>query len=150
MKVVKFSPITPGSLFDTPSFPDRFSNILDQFFDEAVSQKSDGKGFSPKLNISEDENGYQLELALPGIKKEDISINLKDNTLTISGERKFRDDKKERKYHRIESGYGKFSRELSLNDEIDKTNIDANYTDGILTIYLKKKEQQASKQIEIK
>lgn len=150
MKVVRFSPVSPVELFDNPNIPNRFSDLLDRFFNEAVSTDKNERAFNPKLNISEDESGYQLELALPGIKKEDINISIKDNTLLVSGERKRKEEKNGRKYHRVESDYGKFSRELTLSDNIDKENIEAEYSDGILTIELKKKEEETNKQIVIK
>ncbi|HKJ34903.1 MAG TPA: Hsp20/alpha crystallin family protein [Balneolales bacterium] len=149
MKVVRFTPTSPIDIFDNPDFPNRFSDVLDNFFNEAVSYKNDKKSFSPKLNISENETGYQIEVAVPGIKKEDINISIKDDILIISGERKWKEDN-ERKYHRIESGYGEFTRELTLSDDIDKDSIEASYADGILTLSLLKKKQQESKQIEIK
>jgi HSP20 family protein len=152
MKIVRFSPVSPVDMFDTPNTSKHFSDVLDEFFNEALSlgYKGNGTVFNPKCNISEDENGYQVELAVPGIKKDDINISIKGNTLTVSGERKRRKEEDGFKYHRIESGYGEFNRELTLSDDIDRENIQANYVDGILTINLKKREQELNKQIEIK
>lgn len=146
MKLTKYNPVSPADLMDFPA--PRFSDFLDEFFNDALS--ANRETFSPSVDISEDNDSYHIEVALPGLKKEDIKMDLKDNTLTISGERKYENEKKDKRYHLMESGYGKFSRSFDLTDEVDKDSINAKFKDGILYIDLKKSEEKVSKEIKIK
>ncbi len=146
MRITRFSPIGP---LDMPTLPRRFTDVLDDFFSDAV-KSSNEESFKPGVDISEDEKAYHLEVVLPGMSKEDISINLDNNRLTISGERKFDTEKKNKQYHLVESGYGKFTRSFILNDDVREDTIDARFENGILKIDLEKKEEKIAKQIEIK
>lgn len=76
----------------------------------------------------------KLQLAAPGLTKEDFNIELKDNLLTVSGERKFTNEKKEKNYHSIERQYGSFSRSFSLPENVDGEKINAKYNHGILEL----------------
>ncbi len=108
--------------------------------------------FVPVVNTREGEYAYHIELDLPGIKKEDIDISTEDNVLTISGERKIKDEVKEEDYYKVESRYGKFSRSFTLPEDIDVENIHAESADGVLEVIIPKKEDEAKKprKIEIK
>ena len=117
MKLTKYSPVSPADLMDLPNT--RFSDFLDEFFNDALALRGDRDAFSPSVDISEDKNSYHIEVVLPGMKKDDIKMDLKDNTLTISGERKFENEKKDKRYHLMESGYGKFNRSFDLSDDVD-------------------------------
>jgi HSP20 family protein len=128
----------------------RFSDFLDEFFSDALAAKGERGTFLPNVDISEDNEKYHIEVSLPGMKKEDIKMDLKDNTLTISGERIFEKEKKDKQYHLMESSYGKFSRSFNLSEGVDKESIDARFKDGILYIDLKKAEEKVSKEIKIK
>ncbi len=108
--------------------------------------------FVPKLNTREGEDAYHVELDLPGIKKEDIEITTEDNILTISGERKMKEEVKEEDYYKVESSYGKFSRSFTLPEKIDVENIHAESKDGVLEVVIPKlkEEEKKPKKIEIK
>ena len=110
-----------------------FDNDLGDFF---------GKRFSdPAANIIENSDSFQLEIAAPGMQKDDFKINLENNILTISVE--VEDQKREegKNYSRKEFYYGSFSRSFTLPKTIDLENIKADYVSGILTIALPKKEE---------
>ena len=102
------------------------------------------------LDISEDENNLIVKADLPGLKKEEIGISLEDNILTIKGERKSEEEKRDKNYHRVERSYGVFDRSIDLGLAVDETKIKATYKDGVLEMVLPKKEKPVSKQIEIK
>ncbi|HFU77365.1 MAG TPA: Hsp20/alpha crystallin family protein [Epsilonproteobacteria bacterium] len=121
-------------------------NQLDSLSEENVSS------FVPMVNTREGEFAYHVELDLPGIKKEDIEITTEDNILTISGERKHKDEVKEDDYYRVESVYGKFSRSFTLPEKIDVENIHAESSDGVLEVIIPKLkvEESKPKKIEIK
>ncbi len=110
--------------------------------------------FVPSVNTREDENAYIVEVDLPGVKKEDIKVNIdqEKRTLTISGERKFEKEVKKDDYYKIESSYGKFMRTFSLPENVDIENIDAKTEEGVLHITLPKikKEEKEVKEIPVK
>lgn len=119
---------------------------------ESGREESFLAAFVPKVNTREGEYAYHIELDLPGIKKEDIDITTEDNVLTISGERKIKDEVKEEDYYKVESRYGKFSRSFTLPEEIDVESIHAESADGVLEVIIPKKEDALKKprKIEIK
>ncbi len=120
----------------------------------AKGEKEVVNAFVPTVNTREDENAYVVEVDLPGVKKEDIKVNIdqEKRTLTISGERKFKEEVKKEDYYKIESSYGKFMRTFSLPDNVDAENIDAKTEDGVLHITLPKvkKEEKEVKEIPVK
>lgn len=137
----------PNATFDRDLFPKRFSDVLDEFFNDAVATKRES--FVPGIDIAESDDGFHVTVELPGVKKDDININLEDNQLTISGERKFENKEDGKKYHRVESRYGKFTRSFMLPDNVDEESISAKYEDGLLKIDIAKSEEKISKKIEI-
>ncbi len=120
----------------------------------AKDEKEVVNAFVPSVNTREDENAYVVEVDLPGVKKEDIKVNIdhEKRTLTISGERKFKEEVKKDDYYKIESSYGKFMRTFSLPENVDVENIDAKTEDGVLHITLPKvkKEEKEIKEIPVK
>lgn len=126
----------------------QFSDIMDEFFNEAVATR--GSSFTPSINISETGNMLNIDVEIPGMKKEDIQIGVENRTLTISGERKNKDEEDGRTFHRVETHYGSFERSFQLPDHVDEESIEATYNDGILHIGIKKKEEKLKKQIAIK
>jgi len=129
-------------------FGKRFSDIMDEFFSDAVATRQNR--FSPSIDISETDNQYIIDVEIPGIKKDDIDLNIENNTLTISGERKFEKKEDNKQYHRVESHYGSFSRSFTLPENVKTDSISASYNNGILNITVDKSEQQMKKQIKIK
>src|SRR5258708_36546719 len=126
--------------------PTSFSNLIDGFFNDSLT-RSGGSAFVPKVDIIENENSYELHVAAPGLSKEDFNIELKDNSLTVSGERKFSNEKKEKNYHSIETQYGSFLRSFALPENVDSTKINARYNNGILELTIPKDEKKALKTI---
>jgi HSP20 family protein len=107
--------------------------------------------FRPNINTRETEDTYDIEVELPGVKKENVDIQVDGNILTISGERNVRDEVKDEDYHKIESRYGLFSRSFTLPEKVDVSNIEAEFKDGILEVAIPKlKIDTSSKKIEIK
>jgi HSP20 family protein len=105
---------------------------------------------TPSLDVSESDNELQIQMDVPGIKPEDIDIQLSGNTLTISGERKEEEEKKDRTFHRVERRTGRFARTITLPYEVDEGNIEAREQGGVLTITLPKAETAQNKRIEVK
>jgi len=132
--------------YNTNDFvPTSFSNLVDKFFNDSLA-RSGGSAFVPKVDIVENPDSFEIHLAVPGLNKEDFKIELNDNYLTVSGERKFVTEKKERTYHTIETQYGSFNRSFSLPDNVDATKINAKYNNGILELTIPKDEKKLLKQ----
>ena len=106
--------------------------------------------WSPLVDISEDEKEYVVKAEIPEMKKEDIKINVHDDVLTVSGERKYEKEEKGKKYHRVERAYGSFMRNFALPENADGSKISAEYKDGVLKVHLPKSEQAKKKAIEVK
>lgn len=125
----------------------RFSDIMDEFFNDAVSARRDS--FVPSIDVSETDNQFLITAELPGMKKEDINISLENSRLSISGERSFENEEKGKTFHRVETQYGSFNRSFQLPDNISEDSISATYEDGLLNISIDKSEEKVKKQIEI-
>ena len=126
-------------------------NRIFQNYVPAVQNDKGINAFTPSVNTREDEKAYYIEVDLPGVKKEDIKVDIKDNTLTISGERKFKEEVKEEDYYKIETSIGKFSRTFTLPEDADIENIDAKNENGVLDIVIPKvKKEESVKTIEVK
>ena len=127
-----------------------FSNWMDRIFDEVVNQNSGT--FVPTLNVSETDQTFEISVALPGMSRDDVEIHYENDVLTISGERKWKheDEENGRRYHRVESGYGSFSRSLPLPNFVDSEEISAEFENGELIISAPKLKEKAGKKIEVK
>ena len=146
MAIKKYNPMQE---YDTPAMPRTFSSILDEFFNDVVTSDT-GRMYVPNMDVSETESHYHVEVALPGIKKDDINIDLQDRRLTISGERKEETENKDTKHHVRETRYGQFERSIMLPNNINQDKVDARFEDGILKVDVEKKEKQVNKQIKVK
>lgn len=127
-----------------------FNDVFDTFFNNSFL--SDRMVLRvPAVNIAETDNTYHIELAAPGLKKEDFKINLDQNVLSISAEKK-EEVQEGKKYDRKEYSYSSFVRSFTLPDTVDDVSIEAEYTDGILKIDVAKREEAKSpaRQINIK
>lgn len=129
-------------------FGRRFSDIVDEFFSDAVVARQNS--FAPGIDISETEKQFIIDVELPGVDKKDIDLNIENNRLTISGERKFEKEEDGKQFHRVETHYGKFTRSFQLPDNIDTESIKAEYKNGMLNIAVDKSAEKLKKQINIK
>jgi HSP20 family protein len=126
--------------------PTSFSHLVDRFFNESTG-RSGGSAYSfvPKVDIVENEKSFEIHVAVPGVNKEDFKIDLKENRLSVSGERKFTKGEDEKHFCSIETQYGAFRREFILPDNVDKENIQARYNNGILELVVPKDEKKLLK-----
>jgi HSP20 family protein len=126
--------------------PTSFSNLVDRFFNESVS-RSGGSAYSfvPRVDVIENDKAFEIHVAVPGMNKDDFKLDLNDNLLTISGERRFTKEQNDKNFHSIETQYGTFSRSFSLPDTVDASKITAKYNNGILEITLPKDEKKTLK-----
>ena len=99
----------------------------------------------PAVNIKEDDKKFTLDLAVPGIDKKDLKIELNEDVLTISSERKEEKEENREDYKRREFSYSSFCRSFALPENVNRDKIEANYKDGILTVVLPKQHEDNSK-----
>ena len=118
--------------FDDFSLSD-FPSLFSSNFNTGISL--------PKVNIKEVSDAFVVEMAVPGLKKSDFNINLENNILSISAELKNENEEKEEGYTRREFGYSSFKRTFTLPETVNDTKINATYNEGILNVYLPKKEE---------
>jgi len=118
---------------------------------DAAREEGAIASFVPAVNTRVDDDAYCIELDLPGVTKDNIEITTEDNILTVSGERKMREELKEDDYYKVESRYGKFSRSFTLPEDVDVENIHAEMKNGVLEVIIpKRKDIHKVKKIEIK
>lgn len=146
MNITKFIPLQPS---------DSVGKWIDNLFQSTLSDVigSDHTASSPSVNIMEHDKHYVLDLAAPGLTKQDFNISIEQDHLVISAEKKSEREETEGRFTRREFSYGSFKRSFHLDDKIKRDAITAAYEDGVLKVSLPKKDEvelkQASKTIEI-
>lgn len=133
MLVTRFDPFKTFREFDKNFYPS--------------TQNEGVSGFVPYVNTRESENSYHIDVDLPGVKKDDISVDINKNVITISGERNFKKEIKEEDYYKVETSFGKFTRSFTLPDNTDVDNVDAAYVDGVLEVSIPKQEKDKNKRV---
>jgi HSP20 family protein len=131
----------------------RLHNEMDDLFDgffRGLDRPFAGYKAWPAIDVAEEENAIVVRAEIPGCKAEDIDISVYGNTLTISGEKKFEEEKKEKGYYHIESTYGSFRRELTLPTDVDPGKVDAACKDGVLSITLPKAASAKAVKVKVK
>lgn len=104
----------------------------------------------PAIDVADNENEITVKAEVPGCKSEDIDISVHGNTLTISGEKKQEEEKKEKGYYHFERSYGSFSRQVSLPGDVETDKIDAACSNGVLTVTLPKAEKAKAVKVKVK
>lgn len=131
-----------------------FENIFNDFFEGEFlpTRRNRNFGSLPAANIKENEESFLIELASPGMTKEDFKIELDENLLTIRSEKESEKEEKENRYTKREFNYSSFVRSFTLPEEVDAENISATYAEGILKLEIPKKEIEVKKvrQIDVK
>jgi len=128
----------------------RLNSIFTDFARPEGDQESLAMGnFIPPVDVYEDGHQMVLKLEVPGIKQQDLDVNVENQTLTVKGERKFEKDEKEENFHRIERRYGTFTRTFTLPQTVDTGAVKANYDNGVLTVSFAKKEAAKPKQVKV-
>jgi HSP20 family protein len=125
-------------------------SIFDRFFNRTGSgDGSSAAVWSPSTDLVETDEDFRLRLDVPGMTKDDISINLQNRTLTVSGERTSERSEEDEEYVRVERAFGTFHRSFTLPEAVDADHIEATYDNGVLTISVPKTEESTRRQIEI-
>ena len=133
----------------------RLSSVFNSAFNRTAVRKEGEEtltvsSWSPLVDILEDDKEYLLKAEIPEVSKGDLSVKVQDGVLTISGDRKFEKEDKNKRYHRVERVYGNFARGFSLPDDADEARVNAEFKDGVLLVHVGKAEKAKPKQIDIK
>ena len=146
MTIVKWDPFR-----NVAALQDRINRIFDESFSRTADLEDDisMSAWKPSVDIYETDEAIILKAELPGIKKEDVSVEIKDNVLTLRGERVEDKEIKEGSYFRKERCFGTFSRAFNLQHRVQPDKIKAKFKDGILEIEIPKPEEEKPKQITV-
>ncbi len=148
MSIIKWSPTeaqTPWGML--PTLQNRMNRLFDEFFrdeENAPIQK-----WIPRVDVVELADKYEITAELPGLTKDDVKVEVHQNQLSITGEKKCESEKKDRNLHLVERSYGKFYRAFQLPGQVNVEDVQAEFKDGILKIDLAKHEEAKPRQIEI-
>lgn len=125
-------------------------SLFDEFFERTPFRRELREfDWYPSVDVSEDKKEIKVEADLPGIKKENIDVNVDGNVLTIKGQRKREEETKEEDYYCCERSYGTFRRSFTLPSNIDADKVKAKFKDGVLALTIPKLKETKGKQIEI-
>jgi len=139
--------LTKFNLAPVPSFFSMFERPL---FRDLLETEERVITYAPRVDVVENKENFIVRAELPGMKKDDVKLTLENSVLTLSGEKRFDEKRDEDNFHLRETRYGKFERSFRLTDNVDRSNIVADYKDGVLTISLPKTKESQSKEIAIK
>ena len=129
-----------------------FAPMFNEFFEGMFNtpELTEGTFQMPAINVSENSNGFAIELAAPGLQKEDFSIDLERNTLTVSVSKESEEKEEGKNYHRREFRFSSFKRAFNLPETVDTEKITADYKEGVLKLNVPKKEEALLKAKQIK
>ena len=127
-------------------FSQEFDRLFTRLFDPAGGSP---QRWVPAMDLTEAEDHFVLKADLPGLNDDDVSIEVQDDTLTISGERRAEHVQREKGWHRIERSFGRFSRALALPDGINADAVTAEFDRGVLTVRIPKPEERQPRKISI-
>lgn len=148
------SSLSPFSSFGSRS-PFRaiaeLENEMDRWLSSSYAwpEEIEGIDFAPSCTLKETDKEYIVEFDIPGVKKEDVKIEIENNRLTVSGERSEKKEEKDAKHFLSETSYGSFMRSFSLPTAVDENKIDAHYEAGVLTVKVPKTATSKAKEVKI-
>ena len=144
MQLVRWTPM--GNLL---SFQHDMNRMVDQFFRGGHGEEAKVSMWRPSVDIYETDNAWVIKAELPGVSKDDVSIDVHQNRLTLRGQRKHETDVKDEHYHRVERSYGSFQRSFTLPATVDAEKAEASFKDGVLELRLPRLESAKPHQIAI-
>jgi HSP20 family protein len=143
MALVRWDPIR-----ELDSLQGDMNRLFDRFF-EGRTANGTARRWIPAMDLVETDDHLVLRGDLPGMTQDDVDIEIKDNVLTVSGERKAEHEDQSEGYHRVERSFGSFSRSLSLPQGIDPEKVEANFKDGVLEIRIPKPAEAKPMRVQI-
>jgi HSP20 family protein len=130
---------------------EEFEELMERLFRSEEGRMTPAEGwFTPRVDLTETEGQYEVKVDLPGLKPEEVKVELRNGDLWITGERKEEQEEKGKTYHRVERRHGEFRRVLPLPAEVAEERIEAKVENGVLTVTVPKTEPIKPKRIEVK
>lgn len=127
------------------------NQLVDTLFGAATGKESETPtGYTPRMDIHENDDKFVVSLDLPGVKADDIQINLNEDDLVIQGSRSSGVEAREDRYYRVERWFGEFRRSIRLPRSVDREKISADFADGVLSVWLPKLQAATARKIEIR
>ncbi|MGZ3273533.1 MAG: Hsp20/alpha crystallin family protein [Phenylobacterium sp.] len=126
---------------------------IDRLFDEFSTPFTGGREAAEircKMDLAETQDGLELSVEVPGLEEKDVSVAVSDGLLTVSGEKKFETEQKDKKFHFVERGYGSFARSISLPPNVKADDIKASLSKGVLKVTIPTPAKPEPKRIEVK
>ena len=132
--------------------PDPFSSEVNRLFNTLLAPESGSRSqrWAPAMDLVEADDHYVLHADLPGMSEDDVSIEINDNVLTLSGERRDEQEHRGQGWHRVERTFGRFSRSLALPEGVNADAIEAAFDKGVLEIRIPKPEERKPRRVQIK
>jgi HSP20 family protein len=125
------------------------NRLFNTFFDAPGEQQGAAPRWLPAMDLVETEDAFVLRADLPGLTENDVNLELENNVLTISGERKSEHEERREGYHRVERGYGRFARQLTLPEGVKPDGIEARFDNGVLEVRIPKPEERKPRKLNI-
>ncbi len=146
MPIVRWDPFR-----DVAALQDRINRIFNESFDSSRELDDDGRIYDwrPPVDIYETTEGFILKVELAGVEKDDVSVEVKDNVLTLKGERLLDPEVKDEQYYRKERSFGKFQRSFTLQESIKPEQVKAAFKNGVLTIVVPRPTAEKAKQVTV-
>ncbi len=145
MALIRWEPVR-----ELNSIQSEMNRLFNSFFDSPTATNGRSlRRWIPAMDLSETEQEFVLRADLPGLDESDVNIELEDNVLTVSGERKSEHEERKEGYYRVERASGKFSRSLTLPEGVDPEKIDASFENGVLEVHIPKPEQRKPHKVTI-
>jgi HSP20 family protein len=130
--------------------PEPFSQEVNRLFNTLFDAgESAAQRWVPAMDLVEGDDHFVLKADLPGLDEDDVSIEIQDNTLTVSGERKAEHETRERGWYRVERSFGRFSRSLTLPEGVDADAVSAEFDKGVLSVRIPKPEERKPRRVSI-
>jgi HSP20 family protein len=146
MALIRWEPVT-----ELNTIQNEMNRLFNTFFDQpaATGRNGNSRRWLPAMDLVETDDHYVLRADLPGLSDDDVNIQLEDNVLTISGERKAEHETNQDGLYRLERAFGTFTRSLTLPDGVDPDSVQAHFNRGVLEIRIPKPEQKKPRQVQI-
>ncbi len=147
MALIRWEPVA-----ELNTIQNEINRLFNTFFDQPgtpTGRNGHGRRWLPAMDLVETADHYVLRADLPGLSDEDVNIQLEDNVLTISGERKTEQETKQEGFYRLERGFGSFARSLTLPEGVDPESVQAHFDRGVLEVRIPKPEQKKPRQVQI-
>jgi HSP20 family protein len=129
--------------------PEPFTREVDRLFDAFFGDREQGRRWVPPVDLVEADDHFVLKADLPGLSEEDVSVEVQDGALTISGERSADHERSEGGWYRIERSFGSFQRSLTLPEGVDPDGISAKFDRGVLAVRIPKPEERKPRRVQI-